>query len=1128
MSLRIIYGGAGTGKSTFCLKEIRQKALQGGQAMLLVPEQFSHLAEQNLIEAVGYLSPKIQATSFARIAKRMLADAGLGGTPVDAAGKNMLMARVLSEENKNLTVFRGAWEKPGFLATMLELVSDFKKAQLSGDKLIEYAQEEESSPLFSQKIKELGMIYAKYQTVLEQKFIDAEDNVTKLAQLIREQNPFAGTEVYLDEFFRFTANELDVIKSLLACGVPVSVTVCSPTLRRDGSGIFEPCVVTAQRLCAMARECGAEILPDVRLSFCHRFASSPELSHLESQLYRYPNEVYADKTKAVSLFAAADPYSEVVHMAAQIRRAVCEQGLRYRDIAVIAGDLDRYQDLIKTIFPVYEIPVFIDTRRDLMSHPVMLMLFSLLRMLTGGFRMQDVIAYSKTGYAGLSMEEADRLENYALFGHVEGGDWLDDERFLKRAGMVFEEEQDLAATDADEAAQMLSLKNRLFQPVLNFREALKKSKKITSRAKALFSFLEEIGLRSVIETQAETFSQQGMRQLADEYADVYNLLMETLDQMVLCLGEEEIGLKRLQAILEAGFSQYSMGVIPSALDQVFLGDVNRSLVKNVKWVFLVGAVDGAFPPSAPAEGILTDAERIRLHQHGFELAPDTKKMAFANQFLVYSAVNISSGRVNVSYPSADFEGKGLRPSQLVSRLKRIFADLSFSSDLLDEKPDPQKTVASRQSAYLYYLGGMENRDLWTETLRQELATDEFYRQRMDRAKEYRKYSNQAQQLSKLNVTALYGKELRGSVSRFERFSACPFSFFIQYGLKAKERKVLEIDTPDIGWLLHAILDAFSRRLLELGESYRRITKERCAQIVEELIADMTGKMFIANLYSQKKLDVLLKRLKQTVMKSVWVICEHIRRGEFEPCAYEVSFDENGEMPPVTIALPAGEKITLAGRIDRIDRYQNGAQLYLRVVDYKSGQKEFRLSDVFYRLSLQLAVYLTVACENGEALFGQNAMPAGMFYFRLNDPIVNVYGTSQEELEEEILKKYKMSGLVLSDTDIIRAMDKGFSGYSKIIPVRLNKQDQIVSANTKSATLEQFTRLQSYMKQTVSKIGEGILSGATEISPYYDGKNSACDYCRFQSICGFDSSQNRYRYLPPVAEEHVWEKINDVK
>lgn len=1123
MALRLICGTAGTGKSTLCRREMVQ---QDKKAVLIVPEQYSHIAENRLIAEAGYLCGRLQATSFARLAKRLLTEAGFGGMVIDSAGKHMLMARVLSEMNKELSVFRGAWSKPGFLTALLDLISDFKRAQVTGGELLSYAQSCGGSPLLTGKLSELGKIYSCYEELLEEKFTDAEDNVTRLARLIEERNPLDGARIYLDGFFRFTANELDVVRSLLLRGADVTVTVCTPGLSEEGAGVFLPCVQTAKRIMAIARECGAEVLPPMYLTEKHRFAASAELAHLESQLYSYPNTVYPHATENITLFTASDPYSEVQRIAVEIRRAVAEKGYRYRDIAIIAGDMERYRDVIKTVFPAYEIPVFTDNRRELLSHPVMLMLFSLFRVLTGGFRMQDVIAYCKTGYAGLTMDEADRLENYALFGHIDRGDWLDDARFLKRAHTVFEQEEDLLETDREAAEEMLTLKNRLLAPVLHLKEALAEDRRVAHRAEALFDFFEEIGLRAAVEAQTENFAAKGERRLADEYADVYNLLIETLDQLVLCIGEEKIGLKRLSEILQTGFSEYSMGVIPSAADQVFLGDVNRSLVKNVRLVFLIGATDGAFPPAAPTEGILTDAERILLRSSGFELAPDTKKIAFDNQFLVYHAVNISTESVFVSHPVADFEGKGLRPSPLIARLNKLFPRLTKESDLLDTVPRAENTVASKHSAYLYLLGktAQECEKEPNRAAAEFLRGDGQYQALLARAEHYREFSNTAQPLSRQNVQGLYGKHLMGSVSRFEKFSACPFSFFIQYGLRAKERKILELETPDVGWLLHSVIDAFSRRMAESGESYRDLTRERCEEIVEELIAQMSSRMFIANLYSQKKVALLLKRLKQTVIKSVWVLCEHVRRGEFEPCAFEVTFGEDGEMPPVTVHLPTGESVTLVGRIDRIDRYSDGTNLYIRIIDYKSGNKEFSLSDIFHRLSLQLAVYLTAACDGGEKLLGQKARPAGMFYFRLNDPVIAAHGKSEEQLEEEVLKKFKMSGLVLSDVDVIHAMDSNFTGYSKIIPVRLNKKDEIVAASSKCATMEQMERLQSYMKKTIAQIGREILSGSTDIAPCTDGNTSACTFCRFRSICGFDSTQNQYRYFRNLSADEIWEKI----
>ncbi|MBR5157669.1 MAG: helicase-exonuclease AddAB subunit AddB [Clostridia bacterium] len=1123
MSVRIIRGAAGTGKSTMLLKLIEKQAQAGEKAMLIVPEQFSHIAETQLINTVGYLSPNIQATSFARLAKRLLSESGRLGLAIDAAGKNMLMASVLLKKSKELTVFKGASEKSGFITALLDLISDFKRAQISSEQLLEYSQNEKNV-LFSQKLSELGELYKSYEEVLGRNFVDNEDNVTKLAQLIREENPLKDFTIYIDSFFRFTANELDVISSMLENEINVVVSVCAPERVNGAGNIFKPCIDTEQRILNIAKKCGADVLENVYLNEKHRFLNSVELAHLESQLYSYPNEIYNEKTKDISLFVAANPYNEVVYLATKIRKAVLKGNLRYRDIAIIAGNLELYGDIIKNVFPAYDIPVFTDTRHELLSHPVMLMLFSVFAMISGGFKTQDVIAFCKTGYSGLSQDETDRLENYALLGHIEHYDWLDDERFLKRARMVFESEQEINEDERAEAEEMLAVKNKLLLPVLALKQAFSESKEVRARAEALFVFFEEISLRETIENQVEKFKQNGLLELADEYADVYNILIETLDQLVLCIGDEKMGTDRLKTILENGFSQHSVGIIPSACDQVFLGDVNRSLVKNVKLVFLAGVQDGAFPPVVLNSGILTDAERISLNQNGFEVAPDTKKMTFDNRFLVYSAVNIGTKEVHISYAVADFNGKGLRPSSFIARIKKLFPNLTINSELLDAEQDPEKSIASKQSAYNYLIGRLSDDSECIKELTDVLCEDEEYINQLNQAREHSRFVNTAQPLTKENVEALYGKNLKGSISRFEKFSGCPFAYFVQFGLKAKERKLLEIDTPDIGWLLHSVIDEFSKYMQKNGESYKQMTRERCEQIVDELVAKMTKNMFIENLYSKNKLAVLIKRLKQMVMKSVWVICEHIKRGEFEPCGFEVAFDENGEMPPVVINLPTGETITLAGRIDRIDKYSDGTNLYIRIIDYKSGNKEFSLNDIFNKLSLQLAVYLTAVCDGGEKLLGDAPKPAGMFYFRLSDPIVSSMETSEEKLAEEVIKKYKMSGMVLSDSDIIRAMDSGISGFSKIIPVRLNKDGQIIESSSKCASLSQMEKLQKYMKRTVAEIGRGILKGNTDISPCLNGKQSACTYCKFKSVCGFDSSHNRFRYMPNLSDEEIWSKI----
>lgn len=1125
MPLRLVYGAAGTGKSTYCMDEIFRQAQKKKTAYLIVPEQYSHIAETELIDRVGFLSEDIQATSFQRLSYQILMETGNLRPVIDSAGKSMMIARALHRLGGELTVFRGAAEKPGFTKVLSDIITEFKKAQTTPEQLLQCTAELDDNPLFRQKLTELGKIYEAYDASLMNKFDDADDNLTKLARTIPCVPALNQATFYIDGFFRFTAAELECIKAFLQTGADVIVTLCTPMLSRENSGIFAPVTQNAAALYNLAQEAGVQVETPVCLKRRFRFEQSAELAHLEEQYEAYPSTAYTAPTHDIALFSARDVYREVVYAAVQIKKTVKEMGIAYRDIAIIAGDLELYQTIIKTVFPLYEIPVFIDTKRDLLGQPVMLMFFSLLRILTDGFRTPDVISYLKSGYSGLSEEDADRLENFVLQANIRKQDWFSEERFTQRANTVFQETEDVSASE--ETERLLVSRNTFLSPILHLRKRFASSKMIHDRAEAIFLFIEEIGLMDQIQKQIDRFLEKQELQLADEFAAVYNLLIATLDQLVMCMGDESVGLKRLCSILEAGFGGYDIGVIPPANDQVFLGDVTRSLVKNVRALFIMGANDTAFPPSAGTEGILTDAERIYLAQKGLPLAPDTKKLAFDNQFLVYSAVNNSSEKLFVSYPVSDMEGKGLRPSQLVLRMKKLFPALRYESDVLEEIPGAERVVASAESACHFVLTHLREaeREKIVSGLFSQLYAMEPYQARLEKARQFSSFNHRAQRLSTGCVRSLYGTQLKGNISQFERYASCPFSYFVQYGLRAKERKILDLSAPDIGWLLHTMIDAFSKYVISHNDSFRDIDEAYCERVVDGLIVQMADRMFIKNLYSEKKLRLLLKRLKQLLLRSVWAICQHVRAGNFEPCAFEVSFDKNGDMPPVKIELPTGESITLVGRIDRIDAMTKGAELFVRIVDYKSGMKNFRLSDIYNRLSLQLAVYITAVWENGEALFQKEANPAGIFYFRLNDPVISAAGASaDQEVREELLKKYKMSGLVLDDRDIIEAMDRGANGFSKVIPVRINKAGEVVHSSSSSATLEQFARLKQFVKKAAGEIGREILSGRTDIYPAHDGKTAPCIYCPYHSICSFDEKADGYRKLKSLPDEEIWSML----
>lgn len=1119
MSLQFVLGPAGSGKSEYCIKKAAQDETEGKRVLMIVPEQYSHQGESAFLKEKGYIYDDFNVTSFARLAKKMIDDAGLAQQTAGSVGKAMLILKALRACKKKLVFYRSATDKRGYIQLFMDTVSELKKGQVTPEAL-RSAASETTDRLFAARLTDLSYIYEEYNKLLSGSMSDSDDDLTLMASLCFDSEYIKHAEIYIDEFYRFTQNELFCIEMFLAAGSSVTVSLCMPGARVHANSVFQSVNKTKISLERIAKSAGTRLCPPVVLTGAPRFLSE-ELAVLEQATAGKRVKPSSAVPNDVSLYIAKGKYEEVVQVAASIKKFVTKTGASYRDIAVIAGDYDGYADLVQSVFPMYEIPVFADTRKSFLSHPIVLYLFSLFELLTG-ITTKRVIAYMKSGFADITEEEAFRLENYALAGAVEYQDWLDDDRFLRKANSVFDKEDVQTTQNTD----MLAVKNRLLTPVMQLKDVLIQSKTVAKRIAALTAFFETTHLQEKIDQKIERFQTIGLLRQADEYADVYGILIDTIDMMADLLGEETIGLSGMRAMLEAGLSQRSIGVIPTVYDQVSFGDLNRSVIKNVRALYLLGVNDGIFPPTPASDAMLSDSEREFLLSKGIAVAPDTKKRIADGEFSVYAAVNICREKLFVSYPVANDEGSGLRPATFVSKLKRIFPELRTINELQAEEQSPETTVASKQSAYTYVLTHMHemNTNQTAKALFDELMKDEDYSERLFRAQQFAQYTNIAGALSRDTVTRLYGSNLYGSVSRFERYAACPFSFFVEYGLKAKERKVLKVEAPDIGTLLHEVIERFSAEIKKQNKLFRTITLDEQRAITDEIVDKLFGTMFIKNMYGAGRLEALKKRLKSLVSKSIWAICEHIARGDFEPMAFEVHFDKNGDLPPVDVTLPGGFDVTISGRIDRIDTFSHNGNLYLKIIDYKSGKKGYSLADIFNGTTLQLAVYMLAASEGISKKTGEHAGFGGMFYFRIDDPVLD--GSPDTEVDSaDALKPFKMSGLASDNTDVIRAMDRDVKGWSAVIPVYLKADGTVSKSQSNTAGVNEIEKLKRYIKNTLSKIGQEIISGKVDICPTKNGKMLPCSYCRYGAVCGFDPDIHPCRKAAVFeSDEEIWAQM----
>jgi ATP-dependent helicase/nuclease subunit B len=1156
MSLRLIYGRAGSGKTRFCLDEMKSRinADPESHLVLLVPEQFTFQAERDLVSVLktgGIL--KTEVLSFRRLAHRVFNDVGGITYPhIHPAGKCMLIYRILDRMRGSFRTFGKSFEREGFVSAVSTLITEFKRYNVTPE-LLKKAGEElgEEHPL-REKLAELQLIYEVFEKTLSERYRNSDDDLTLAARKLESSALYDGAEIWIDGFASFTPQEYGIIDRLMRKAKRLSISFCTDDPENVwASGeldVFNSTKAAWSKLKKMAEANGTAVEEPVYLDGepLPRFIDSPELSHLERNLNAWPYKEYNGKTRDISIFTAADPFSEVESAARDILRLTRDMNLRYRDIAVVMRNLESYDRIIEAIFGEYGIPCFIDRKVGISDHPLVRLILSMMDIFNENWSHEAVFRYLKTGLTGVPREDIDELENYVLACGIRGNRWTSDEDWRMTPELI--PSDDAAESQGEMLERINQIRRRVSGPLIEFRNRTKGRNTAAAYCSALYDFLCETGVPGLIEDRVERFRKGGALSLANEYSQVWNTVMEVFDQAAEVMDDETFGLERFSRILAIGFAEYRIGLVPPSLDQVLVGSVERSRSREIKAMFILGANDGIFPSSSAAEGILSDQDRAALSRIGMELAGDTRSRAFDEQYLVYRALTTAEKRLRVSWPTGDREGRTLRPSLVISRLRKLFPEISEKSDILppDSAEEELELVEGKSPAFRRMIAALRNRAdgrgihaVWEDAWRWFEAHEEWKRS-CDVVREAFDYRNPAGRISRDRVAALYGDPALSSVSRIEKYTACPFAFFVQYGLGAKERKIYSLSPPDIGTFMHAVIERFSRIVARREMTWRGFDREWCQETVSKIVDEMLDRMGGSGLAASKRFSTLAARLKRVVGRAVWLIAEHIRRGSFDPVDYEAGFGEGEKYPPIAIELESGEVIRLTGRIDRIDALKTEEGTYLRIIDYKSGLKDFKLSDVYYGLQIQLITYLDAIWGSGagtepyshsaECSAGASSpnLPGGILYFRIDDPMIRVNAeTTPEEIEAAIMRRLRMNGLLLADVKLIRGMDNEINGHSMIIPASVNKGDTL-GKNTSAATLDQFNMLRKYVKRLLTGLCSEIMKGNADIKPYRRKGETPCRYCSFMPVCQFDPSlkDNSYRMLHDRDDEEIWKLMEN--
>ncbi|MEY7999086.1 helicase-exonuclease AddAB subunit AddB [Clostridium sp. Mt-5] len=1146
MSIRFIYGRAGSGKSHYCLNNVKNEIKQGNDRSLiiLVPEQFSFQAEKNLIKTIGERGmSRAQVLSFRRMAEKVLDEVG-GGTrkSINDAGKSVLLYKIIEENRNKLKVFGRAAKKQGFINFISDSITELKKYNISPLLLKDSADRIESINL-KNKLEDITIIFSKFENILHEKYLDLEDTLNILSENLDKSRMFDNAEIWVDEFFSFTPQEYEILKKIMYKASRMNVTLCM-----DGGGksssvesmdLFLPTRTTEKKLLEIAKD--SNIVYDkpviLQCSPCHRFKDSAELQHLQRYLFSYPYKVYERPVKNIGIYKALNKYTEIEHTAREIVKTCRDKGLRFKDIAVVTGDLDGYESLIKAVFNEYDIPYFIDKKREIDNNPIIILIVSAVEILSKNWSYESVFRYLKTGILNLKFDEINMLENYVLANGIRGKGWIQAEPWNFRMNYDTSQEE-ISEEEAEYLNEINSIRDKVREPILKLSTAIKGKKKGVQICEGLYNFLCELQIPEKIKQIIEDFKDDSKLDKANEYGQIWDIVVDVLDQIVDSRGDEAFGMETFNEMLTNSFSQYEIGVIPPSLDQVLVSSVTRLRSHDIRVLYIVGVNDGIFPAAVLEEGVFTDDDRDVLREKGLELKENTRSRALQEQFLVYSTLTTVDKYLKLSYSMSDGEGKTKRPSIVISMIKKLFPELEEESNVLDAAGDKEdiEAVNTPKSTFNELILNIRKNigyndcinPLWLDVYRWYRKNDQW-NTRLKTVLNGFSYNNEVEILDTNKVRKLYGSHLKVSVSRLEKFAQCPFAYFIQYGLGAKDRKMYNLSPPDLGSFMHSILQKFSVDLKEKNLTWRDIDKKWCEENVNYIVSKTLNNMPGSILNSSKRYRHLTDSIKKTLVRSLWLITEHMKRGEFQPKAYELSFGDKGDLPPISIKLHSGEEVSLVGRADRVDAMEENSVTYLRIIDYKSGTKEFKLSDIYYGFQMQLLIYLDAILTELDEKMNVDAIPAGILYFKLDDPIIKSSGDiPDDKIEERITKSLKMNGLLLNDPDLVKKMDRDMEKSSDIIPASVKKDGSLSKSKSSLATVEQFQLLRKYVRDTIENLCEKMLEGNIEVTPYKNKNRSACSYCIYSAICQFDTSirGNRYKIVRDKSDEEVWRDIEN--
>ena len=1120
MSLRIITGASGQGKTARVLEEVIRRSTEQPDKnfFLIVPEQFSLEMQQKLIDRHpdhGYFN--IDVLSFYRLAYRIFDECDVQPKDIlEDLGVSLILRRILSEHEEEFPFFKKNIRKAGFIDELKSMLMELIAYGVTWEQLQAVKGKLEGQPVLETKCGEIGKIFEYFDKEIADSFMVAEQILEAVSALVPSSRMLRDSVFYFDGFTGFTPVQLTFLRELLQVSEQINVSVTmegEPFAKRPvGSAdvreeLFYFSRKTLHALAVLCRETGTPLEDPVVLRqdppprFCNK-----EIAFLERQLYSQGTACYEGAAEHMHLTMCRNPEMEAEYILHKVEQMVRREGYRYRDFAILTGSVEEYASAFRRKAEILHIPLFVDAKKKVSYHPGVETLRAIFHLAASDYSYESVFRYLKSGMSDFTDAETDFLENYVIRAGIRGYHmWKDP--FVRRMAQVDEEKKE----------RLQELRVRLLEETAEITRALRDRKKtVREQMEALYYAMCRLRYYEKLERLAEEADAEGEYVRGKEHRQLFARLVELLDKLAAVFGEERLPAPELEEIFNAGLDALELGAPPLSMDSLILGDLKRTRLPDIQVLFIAGMNDGKIPPSLEDGGMISDDEKQILEENGIALSLCMEEQSLEDEFYMYLALTKPRRELWFTLSAQDGGGSALSPSPLLKECTRIFPGLQRRSYPGEETRYYFNEADSREML----IAGLRELDEGTEAqetgerlsdkkaFRMLLAywmNHENLRRELLRLWEEKKGTRRKGMLPAELMRELFGRELKGSVTRLERFAACPYQYYCIYGLEIREREEYRVRAADLGNLFHRALEIFSRRVRQSGYRWKSLPDAMADDWIREAVQDAAGEENGEILYSSARNQYKLQVVHRILNRTVRVLKMHLEHSQMEPDRFELHFGRTDRLKSVHLPLKDGNRMQLEGFIDRVDVCEEDDRILLRVIDYKSGIQTFDINDLYHGLQMQLVIYMDAASEIYGSETGKEVVPAGMFYYTLKDPVIK----AESGAEDLLRTSFRMSGYANSDTDVLQKLEKGQENFVSA-SIRLTKKGEPYK-NAAVLGTDDFHSIGRYMRKKITEMGEEIYEGKIAVSPYRNERGTACDYCPYGAVCGFDPALPQYEY-----------------